>query len=96
MSTVATSTTIAPDLIPVKIGSLPVILPELTYPNSTTEERDAVKALLSEPEHGSGAQKARAVAKITLSPLTPNNVGTVRKLNSVSTYIPIPLRIHFP
>jgi len=59
-----------------------VTLPELTYPNSTAEELQAVKALLAEPERDN-TQKARVVAKITLSPLTLNNLGTVRKLNSV-------------
>src|ERR1700742_726577 len=83
----ATAATVDPTSgpTPVQIGSIPVILPELTYPNSTSEELQAVQALLAEPERDSNAQKARAVSKITLSPLTLNNLGTVRKLNSVST-----------
>jgi hypothetical protein len=88
MATAATETTPVTGPTPVKVGTLPVILPELTYPNSTPEEREAVKALLAEPERNSNVQKAKAVAKITLSPLTPNNVGTVRKLNSVSRRSP--------
>lgn len=72
---------------PVKVGTIPVILPELTYPNSTAEERDAVRALLAEPERDRNAGKAKWVDKITLAPLTPNNVGTVRKLNQVSRRI---------
>jgi hypothetical protein len=88
MATATTATAPTAGPTPVKIGTLPVILPELTYPNSTPEEREAVKALLAESERNTNAQKAKAVAKITLSPLTPNNVGTVRKLNSVCRYPP--------
>jgi len=87
MATAATAAIEAPipasEQIPIKVGTLPVILPELTYPNANPEELEAVKALLAEPERDNNAQKAKAVSRISLAPLTPNNVGTVRKLNAV-------------
>jgi hypothetical protein len=86
MAAAATTETaqLPPDQTPVQIGTLPVVLPELTYPNATPEEVEAVRALLAEPERDNNALKAKAVARISLAPLTPNNVGTVRKMNSVS------------